>query len=68
VLLPRVEKEDLIFDFKLSTVASTLIIQKMPTVMPNNDKKVRSLLERNSCNAILKLLMTISRNLNISQK
>jgi hypothetical protein len=40
-------------------VASTLIIQKMPKVIPSNDKKVRNLLERNSSRAIFRLVMII---------
>src|SRR5581483_8560763 len=46
----------------------TPMIQKMPMIMPSRDREVRSLLERNSCNATLKLLQMILKVRNISRK
>src|SRR5882724_11873517 len=45
---------------RLLTTARTPIIQNIPMVTPNNERKVRSLFFHNSCSAILKLLPMIS--------
>src|SRR5216684_3647865 len=49
----------------LLMVDKTLIMQKIPNVIPRRDRNVRSLFERNSCKAILKLVHMISQYLNI---
>src|SRR6185312_3311681 len=47
--------------FMLLIVASTLMMQKMPKVMPSRERNVRSLLERNSVKAIFRLVQMIFR-------
>lgn len=47
---------------RLLTVDNTLIIQNMPMVTPKRERKVLSLLERNSSKAILKLLSIMEKN------
>ena len=52
----------------LPTVASTLMRQKMPIVIPNKEINVRSLFFNNSCKAILKLLVIISMERRITMQ
>jgi len=51
----------------LLIVDKTLIIQKIPNVIPRRERKVLSLFERNSCKAILKLDQMIFRKRNIGK-
>src|ERR1700761_3537320 len=52
----------------LPTIERTKMIQAMPITIPNRDRKVRSLLVRNSCNATLKLLQMILKLRNMHRK
>src|SRR5258708_18076582 len=61
VLLPSGFRSLLTASCILLIVDRTLMMQKMPKVIPNKDRNVRSLLERNSGNAILKLVQMIAR-------
>lgn len=68
VLFPRDLMSVCTFCSRLFTVASTPMMQKIPMVMPNSDKKVRSLLAQSSWVAILRLVKRIFNNLTIPQK
>src|SRR5687767_6162014 len=47
---------------RLLTVDNTLMMQNIPIVTPNSERNVRSLFERNSATAILKLLNMMEKN------
>jgi hypothetical protein len=60
VLVPKDFISLWIFLSRLPSVAITPIMQKIPMVMPNKERNVRSLFFHNSCRAILRLLKIIS--------
>src|SRR5690348_18257947 len=60
VLVPNEDTSFWMFRSRLFTVASTPIMQNIPMVIPNSERKVRSLFFHSSCRAMIKLLPTIS--------